>query len=159
MKRTFYFFLITVSINSSAQSVSSSGAVFYLNPLETKIDPSLRSGVYIGPHIMGDSVTEKRNVFESKYIFYKKSGGAYPSEEKVVLKPSIYKALIKIDKEFTKRIEEKPPLAADYKKRMTTLYDIGIKLVRYQTDKVEKEVRSLKSADDLESYFLSLQFK
>lgn len=152
-----------VGTYANAQSVVVEGGNnFYLNPLGfDKSANNAKRGFYIGPHEMGDTITVKKNEFEKAYVFYKKGSGAYATEEKVITKTSIYNAINKVDKELTKQYAAEPSLVkkALLKNRLARVYDMGIKLSKYETRDFEKFIRQKKNVADIEETLMGLKFK
>lgn len=114
----------------------------------------------MGPHILGDSVTSLLNNFEREYVYFKPTYGAYAVEEKVIAKRIIYKKVHDFDKYIIKSYESDPTLAnkAAVTTRLVAVINIGIKLLNFDTNQVEKDIKKLEPAE-FEKYLLGLQFR
>jgi hypothetical protein len=160
--KIFSFLLFTfVSFSSLSQNIHNNigDGIIYLKPMSSASPSNLKKGSYVGPHLLGDSITYLLNNFEKQYVYYKTSSGAYPTEEKVILKTNIYKKVHEFDnfitKSYTYNLDTKKEAIA----RLTKVISIGVKLLYYDTRQLEKEVKKLKLPTDFERYLNELQFK
>lgn len=152
------FFLIPTVVNGQAVVSDGAGGI-YLNKNESTSSNDKKKGFYVGPHILGDSITLLINAFENKYVYFQETGGAYNTEEKIVNKPNIYKAVNKVRKHYEKSFKKgKVNLNMAYFK-LNKVYRLGIRLWDYQTYKVEKEIKQLKTVEEIENYLFALKFK
>lgn len=135
------------------------GGAIYLNKNEADIDNSLKRGYYVGPHILGDTITMLLNKFENDYSYYKESGGAYSTEEKIVLKAPIYKAVKKVNKYYEKGVKKNKLAEASSYESMKRVLNIAIKLRNYDTRTVEAGLGKLKTVKEIEDYLYSLKFR
>lgn len=164
MKR-FYFLLILTSIISCSvhsqnmYSDSGGGGVLYLKPMSPDSPAYAKRGSFVGPHLLGDSVTSLLNTFEKSYVYYKSSSGAYPVEEMVVLKKSIYKKIHEFDNFISKSYTHKLISKEEAAKRLMKVTNIGIKLMSFDTRQLEKEVKRLNVPTDFERYLGELKFR
>jgi hypothetical protein len=163
MKLLLYLSLIVFASsytqNISAQAVANDASgVMYLFPNEVRSNNSFRRGVFAGQHIFGDTITYKMNEFEKKYVYFKPGNGAYAVEEKIILKPQIYKSIKKLDTFFEKEFSEGRMSVVVASDRFTKVLDVGLKLINFQTVQVEKDIKKLKDPLALEKYLLSLKF-
>lgn len=144
-----------------AQNVFYSGGseIFYLNPLDDGVPANVKKGSYVTPHVLGDSITRLFNELESKYVYYKKSSGAYPVEEKVVLKRNIYAGIYDFNKFLLKSLDRKLISEKEAAARLTKVLKIGIKMAGYDTSGVEKDLKSIKIPTEFENYLLRIRFK
>lgn len=151
------FFLFTLI--SMAQAVADFGTTTYLYKNESDIAAGKKTGYYVGPHILGDTITMLLNKFESEYVYFEESGGAYSVEEKKFLKPEIYKAVSRINKYYEKGVKKNKITEKDAYEKLKGILMVGIKLKGYQTSEVEKQLASIKELSDQEQYLLSLQYR
>lgn len=161
MKIGFIITLLIVSVNCAAQNLYSGGAgsgVIYLKPLSGASPSNLKRGSYVGPHLLGDSVTSLLNNFERQYVYFKQTYGAYAVEEKVIMKPGIYKKIHDFDKYIVRTYVSDPSAKQEVTVRLVTVINIGIKLLNFDTNQVEKEIKKLEPLD-FEKYMLGLQFR
>jgi hypothetical protein len=158
-------YLVLFLISSSAcvaQNIYSNGGgsgVIFLKPLSEASPANMKRGSYVGPHVLGDSVTFLLNNFEKLYVYYKTSSGAYPVEEKVVLKRNIYKKVHDFDSFISKSYQANLVNGQEATGRLKKVLNIGIKLMSYDTNLLEKEVKKIDLPTDFERYLLELQFK
>jgi hypothetical protein len=158
----FVILIILVFLSSSvyAQAVASDAGVVFLYPNETNATlTNVRRGAYAGTHAFGEDIANKLDEFEKNYVYYKKSQGAYATEEKIVLKQPIYKAIKKMDKFYTKKALQEPQSFSEVTTKYSTLLDIGNKLMKYNTTQVEAKLKKMKDPLEIEKYFLSLSFR
>lgn len=161
MKINFIIILLIISGNCAAQNLYSGGAgsgVIYLKPLSGASPANLKRGSYVGPHILGDSVTNLLNNLEKEYVYFKPTYGAYAVEEKVIMKRTIYKKVHDFDKYITKTFVDDPSAKQEVTTRLVSVINIGIKLLNFDTNQVEKDIKKLEPAD-FEKYLLGLQFR
>lgn len=153
--------VLLVTVSASAQNVFSSGgggAMVYLKPMKSGPPPDLKRGSFVGVHILGDTISQLLNTFEKTYVYYKQSSGAYPVEEKVVLKTPLYKKVRSFNEFITKLHTEGSLPRNEAASRLTKALTIGIKLMNYETKQVEKDVKKLTDPVDFENYLNSLVF-
>jgi hypothetical protein len=162
MRILYFVFLLISSYACVAQNIYSNGGgsgVIFLKPLNEASPANLKRGSYVGPHILGDSVTYLLNNFEKLYVYYKTSSGAYPVEEKVVLKRNIYKKVHEFESFMSKSYQLNLVNGQEAVVRVKKVLTIGIKLMSYDTGQLEKEVKKIDLPTDFEQYLLGLQFK
>ena len=120
---------------------------------------SKKRGYYVGPHVLGDTITMLLNKFEMDFVYYESGDGAYSVEEKKIIKPVLYKSIKKLVKQYTKDVK-KGNVAGDLAySRLKLIIQRGIRLKNYDTFKVENELNAIKSVEELEEYILKLKFK
>jgi hypothetical protein len=161
MRLNFIIALLIISGSGAAQNLYSGGAgsgVIYLKPLSGTSPSNLKRGSYVGPHILGDSVTSLLNNFEREYVYYKPTYGAYAVEEKVIMKHTIYKKVHDFDKYIIKAYLSDPSAKQEVTTRLVAVINRGIKLLNFDTNQVEKEIKKLEPPD-FEKYLLGLQFR
>ena len=153
-------FLITIGVACKAQNfVSNSGGIIILNQSETAVPgDKFEKGKYIGPHVFGEEATEIRDDFEKAYVYYTETTGAYATEVKHVVKPVVYKSLIKYEKRLLKAVQkgEVDPIAAQ--QNFLDVFEIGVKLINYDTQKLESELQNIKKYDEVERYIRKIKF-
>lgn len=161
-------FLITTSIifvsftSFSQQNLYSGGAngtVLYLKPMSNSVSPNLRRGSYVGMHILGDTISAQLNIFEKKYVYFKMSSGAYPVDERVVLKRNLYKKIKEFEEFIVKSYSSKLISRYTAQIRLDQVLSIGIRLLNYDTRQVEREVKKIKTPTEFEKYILNLKFE
>lgn len=160
MKLIGFLILLFFSQALVAQNIYHEGNsnIFYLKPMGTSAPADMKRGSYVGPHIFGDSVTYLMNEFERSYVYFKTSSGAYPVEEKVVLKRNIYKKVHEFEDFITKSFTHGLVTPEDGAKRLNRILKVGIKLMSYETRQVEMDVKKIKVPTEFEKYLLNLRF-
>ncbi len=134
--------------------------IFYLNTLdESDRRNTLKRGSYVGPHVLGDSITRLMNEFESEFVFYRNTGGAYPVEEKMVIKRPIYKGVHDFEKYLRELLKNKSVNEADAAVRLTRILKVSIKLVDYNTQELEKILKKTKDPLFFEQCILKIRFR
>jgi hypothetical protein len=161
MKILIFLLVSSFSIECFSQNIHNNigDGIIYLKPLSSASPSSLNRGSYVGPHLLGDTITDLLNNFEKQYVYYKTSSGAYPVEEKVVLKNNIYKKVHEFDNFITKSYTYNLDTKKEATTRLAHVISIGIKLLSYDTRQLEKEIKKLKLPTDFERYLNELQFK
>jgi len=154
MKSVFFvLFLVSTAINSYGQSIASDNGVLFLYPNENEsARSSNRRGSYIGTHPLGESVAEKLNKFESEYTYYLKSSGAYATEEKITLKKPIYNAVKKVEKFYLKKVLKAEITNEIAAATFNLVLDNAIKLIKFQTIKVESDLKKLDNPEEIIVY-------
>lgn len=156
------FFLLFSFATLSAQNVATttSSGIVYLYPNEAEVDVNkYKRGSYAGPHILGEEIDKQLNLFEQNFVYYKKGDGAYAVEEKHVLKPNIYKAVNRVVKQYTKQFKKGKVSAEEAEAAISSALEVGNKLIRFQTEKVEYDLEKVKSVDYIEKYLENIQFR
>jgi hypothetical protein len=149
---------INFNVDAQVSNVSESNGIVFLNKNSASDVSGLKRGGYVGPHILGDTVTILMNVFESKYTYYVAGSGAYASDIKKVLKPNIYKSIKSINKFYEKGVKKNKIEDDVAKARMKDVLDIAIKLYGYETSALEGKLKDLKSANQKEAYLKKIVF-
>ncbi len=160
MKKNCILFLIFISSNGIAQNIYSSGAgsgVMLLKPINETSPRNLKRGSYIGPHVLGDSVTMAINNFEKEYVYFKPTSGAYAVEEKIIVKQNIYKKVHDFDRYIVKSFQSDFSSKQELTNRLLTVINVGTKLLNFDTQQVEREIKKLGPVE-FEKYLLNLQF-
>ena len=151
--------LIIGSFTTYAQAVANTGGITYLYKNEGTIKEPEKKGYYIGPHVLGDTITMLMNKFESEYVYYESTVGAYSTEEKKIFKPFLYQSIKKINKKYEKDIKKDRIDVVTAYERMKKILKMAIKLKNYQTQEVERTLKTLKSAEEKEAFLMSLKFR
>jgi RecG-like helicase len=151
-----YIVLIVVSLIpfiSKSQSVASDDGVLYLYPNNSEdAKYSNRRGSYVALHPLGAEVTQEMNKFEYEYVYYVKSTGAYAVEEKIILKKPIYSAVKKVEKYYLYKTSKKEFTQQQSEKEFSEILVKAIKLAKYQTIKVETDLKKIKNPEDIINY-------
>jgi len=159
MKFLFFVILFVSHSWASAQNLySSGGGVIYLKPLSAASPANLKRGSYVGPHVLGDSVTHLLNNFEREYVYFKPTPGGYAVEEKVTLKRNIYKNTHDFDKYISQAYEVNLLSKEEATLRLGNVINTGIKLLNFDTNQLEKDIKKLGPLD-FEKYLANLQFR
>ena len=157
------FFILTfyslITFYTQAQSIVSDRAgIMYLYPNESREGANFRRGVYVGPHELGDTIASKLNEVEKRFIYFKPGFGAYAVEEKITLKSQVYKSTKKIDSYITKLFLSGKISRDEASTRLQRVLDVVIKLINYDTNQVERDLKKLKSPESAEEYLIRLKF-
>jgi len=151
--------LIFLTATVFGQAQATTGGVTYLNKNENDSDADYKKrGYYVGPHILGDTITMLMNKFENDYVFYEETEGAYSVEEKVILKPYLYNSVKKIERKYRKGVKKgkiKPDVAYS---KLKLLLKRAIRMKTYNTKEVESTLKKLRKPEEKEEYLLSLKF-
>lgn len=155
--------LIIIFILSAAvvqgQNIMSGGAgdgVVYLKPLGSESPAGLKRGSYVGPHLLGDTITQLLNAFEREYVYYKKTSGAYPVEEMVINKRHIYKTVHQLDDYFKDGIQKGEVTITEAYSRYKKILEIGLRLKEFETTQLEKDLKKIKTPQEKEKFLLGL---
>lgn len=159
MKLVLLVFWILMSLSAMAQNITSGGAgdgVFYLKPMDSSAPSGLMRGSFVGPHLLGDTITYLFNEFEKEYVFYKKTSGAYPVEEMVIQKRQIYKSVHQLDDYFKKILLDGSITKPEAVSRFRKILEIGLKLSRFETAQFEKDLKKIRDPEEKEEFFQKL---
>lgn len=161
MKTKYLIIVLLIGYGScQGQNIYSNGGngVIYLRPLSSASPANLKRGSYVGPHVLGDSVTHLLNNFEREYVYFKPTSGGYAVEEKVTLKRNIYKNIHDFDKYISQAYEVNLLSKEEATLRLGTVINTGIKLLNFDTNQLEKDIKKLGPLD-FEKYLTNLQFR
>lgn len=147
-----------ISYSQNLYSSGAGGAMLYLKPMKSEGPKGLKRGSYVGEHVLGDTVSQLLNTFEKTYVYYKKSSGAYPVEEKVVLKTPVYKKVKTFDSYITKKYQEDEIKSGEASSRLQKVLTTAIKLMNYDTKQVEKDIKKIAEPEDVEKYLNNIVF-
>lgn len=120
---------------------------------------NVKRGSYVGPHLLGDTLTDKLNDFEKKYVYYKQTYGGYPVEEKVILKKNIYKKIHDFNDFIVKSCSTGSMTPSEAAQRLAKILNIGIKLASFDTRQLEKDVKKLAEPEEFEKYLSRVRFR
>lgn len=155
----FLLFAFTALYAQNVATSTSSG-IIYLYPNESEVDVNnYKRGSYSGSHILGEEVDKQLNEFEQNFVYYKKGEGAYAVEEKHVLKPNIYKAVNRVVKHYTKQFKKGRVPAEEANEAIINALEVGNRLIKFRTEKVEYDLDRVKSVNYIEKYLENIQFK
>ncbi len=151
--------ILFMSIQGFGQAtVDNSGPMIMLYKNGDKAVKGDDRGYYVGPHVLGEDMTELINDFEATYTYYVESGGAYSTKQKRIEKPVIYKSIKRLIKHYNKVLKKSPESASTIDTNLTNVLEIGLKLMKVNSTVVETSLRSLKSPSEIEKYLLNLRF-
>jgi hypothetical protein len=162
MLMAFAGLLFLMPSQANAQAIANdSGGTLYLNPNDSDTGPSgFRRGAYVGPHELGEEVTNLLNSFEMKYTYYKPGGeGAYSTEERIVIKKPIYKAVKKLLDHYEKAYASGAMRQGEAATKATGLLQTGLKLLSFNTDTLEQQLKKAKKPADIEALFAKIKFQ
>ena len=156
MKKVFLIcFIVAAGFSANSQAIASnsgSGAV-YLNKNESGAGGSAKKrGYYVGPHVLGDTITALLNKFENYYVYYEESGGAYSVEEKIIIKPQIYKAVKRVNKYYEKGFDKGTVPRREAYASLKSVLTKSIKLRDYYTENVERDLKKMKDGKEIVEY-------
>jgi hypothetical protein len=77
----------------------------------------------------------------------------------VVLKKNIYKKVYEFEKFITENYKRNLITLQEAKARTKSVVSTGIKLMAYDTEQLEKDVKKIDLPTDFEKYLVTLQFK
>ncbi len=165
--RSFFLVLLllgSVGISSvSAQAIAAeSGGVLYLNSNggADEVSSSYRRGAYVGPHELGETVTDLLNKFEMKYTYYKPGNeGAYATEERIVTRKPIYKAVKKVVKHYEKEYKKDRVNQAYATAKVERVLNVALRLTTFYTEPLERKLKKLKDVEDIEEQLMKIKFK
>lgn len=156
-------FSLSLSVGTvfSQAMVSDSGSgVTYLNKNEgSKGLDDYKRGYYVGPHVLGDTITMLLNRFETDYVYYIPGDGAYAVTEKKIIKPIIYKAIKRVNKYYEKSVDKNKVSEAVAYGKMKMILNKGIRLRDYYTEKVEADLKKMKDPVAIEEYLSKIEFR
>lgn len=130
----------------------------YLKPMVGASPKGFKRGSFVGEHTLGDTISRKLDLFERTYVYFKNSGGAYSVEEKVILKNNIYKQVKRFDQFIKAGYSDNAIELANAQLRLNRVLDVSIKLMDYDTRKVEKDIKKLEPTQ-FEGYIANLKFE
>ena len=161
MRYTLILLFVSLGFSGSAQTFLSfdDHGVTYLFKNTVSNENYRKTGYYIGPHVLGDTITMLLNKFESEYVYFVESDGAYSIEEKKFLKPEIYKTVTKLNKHYEKELKKNRIDERDAYNKLNRILTIGIKLKYYQTVELESKLKQIKELIKKEDYLLAVKFK
>lgn len=154
---------LTCSLIGKAQfsetGVRTDGLI-YLNENQTAVGSSAtKRGYYVGPHVLGDTITMLLNKFENDYVYYEQGTGAYAVEEKKIIKPVIYKSVKKVSKYYEKKVDKGEITERNAYVRVKSILAKAIKIRNYYSEDVELDLKRIKKAADIEEYFDKIKFR
>ena len=159
--------LLTICVASYGQARFSgsseaygTGSVTYLNKSTTSIgEDATKRGYYVGPHVLGDTITMLLNRFENDFVYYEMGTGAYAVEEKKVIKPAIHKAIWRVNKYYEKKVDAGEITERNAYIRMKAVVAKGIRLKNYYTEDIENKLKKMKKAPEIEAYLDKIKFR
>jgi hypothetical protein len=152
--------LLTISLYANAQAVANvGGGMTYLYKNEASEKNYNKVGSYTRNHKLGDNITTLMDKFESEYVYYEESGGAYSVEEKKFIKPNIYLAVQRLDKYYVKAVRKDKISQEEANAIMAKVLSLAIKLKNYQTSEVEIDLEGEKDEEKITEYFMNIKFR
>ncbi len=160
MKFFVFACALLVSMMSFGQAQVCYSGVTYLNKNESRLGKdATKRGYYVGPHALGDTITMLLNRFENDYVYYEEGDGAYRVEEKKIVKPSLYRAIKKIEKHYSKSLKKNSVDESYAYSRLKLIIRKGITLMNYDTREFEEQLRKIKSIERTEEFILKVKVK
>ncbi|WP_436517506.1 hypothetical protein [Ekhidna sp. To15] len=145
---------------SGSSEAYGTGGVTYLNKSTTSLgEDATKRGYYVGPHVLGDTITMLLNRFENDFVYYEMGTGAYAVEEKKVIKPSLHKAIWRVNKYYEKKVDAGDITERNAYIRMKAVVSKGIKLKNYYTEDIEAKLKKMKKAPEIEAYLDKIKFR
>jgi hypothetical protein len=161
------FFLVMIvgvfvskTISFGQAFVSGSSGVLMLNPNagSTQLKTSLKRGAFIGPHFFGDSIAYKMNQLEQTYVYYQPGTGAYAVEQKIIIKPDIYKKIKSLERHYISLVKKNDALLEESTLKLSNNLKLALKLMNYDTKNVERDLKRIRKPAEIQSYFSKIRF-
>ena len=160
MRMLFVVFYLLLASTAFSQVQARYDGMVYLNKNENTLgEDAKKNGYYVGPHVLGDTITMLLNRFEKDFVYFETGDGAYGVEEKKIIKPDLYNAIKKIEKFYSKSLKKELVEETFAYSRLKLVLQRGIRLKNFDTSVVEKDLKRMKSVEDMENYILELKFK
>lgn len=154
-----YLFLCPQFAYSQAALINADGIIMLIpnqNPEDNR--KFLKRGSYDETsHLLGDSIRYKLNEFEKTYVYFESGNGAYPVEQRFVIKPELYKKIKSVDKALVKLAREKKLSINEAQTKLSFILSMSLKLVNYDTRQVEKDIKRLTKPEDVINYLLKIR--
>jgi hypothetical protein len=151
-------FLFPLALFGQGVATESGGTIMLFKNDGGSLDDKKR-GYYIGPHVLGDTITTLMNEFEKSYVYYQKSGNAYAVEEKMYEKKYIYLPVRKVIRRYNKLLKRDKINEKEAKANLKMILEKAIKMKNYNTSPIEDELKGMKKADEIVAYFQDIKFR
>lgn len=153
-------FIATIAFSQFSETGARADGIIYLNEQQTAEGSNAKKrGYYVGPHVLGDTITMLLNKFENDYVYFQETGGAYSVEEKKIIKPSIYRAIKRVNKHYEKTLAKGQITEGNAYARLKAVIYKGLELKNYYTSDVEKRLQKIKKPEEIERYLTSIKFR
>ncbi len=104
-------------------------------------------------HFLGDYIARKFHMLKKSYTYVEQATPTSPGEKIIVVKPSIYYALQKLNKYFKKQVKDGIMTEEEARQELNQYLDIAISIVVENTESLEDDLRKAKKPDEISKVF------
>ena len=104
-------------------------------------------------HPLGDYIARKFYMLKESYTYVERATPTSPGEKTIVVKPSIYYSLQKLNKYFKKQVKDGIMTEEEAIKELSQYLDIAISIVVENTESFENDLRKAKKPDEISKVF------
>ncbi|UCH13388.1 MAG: hypothetical protein JSV22_09750 [Bacteroidales bacterium] len=162
MKNILYIILLVVySVRTFAQEAASEGsksdsAKEYKYCFRYSVDENSLYNIEdeeLKSHPFGDYIARKFHMLKKSYTYVERATPTSPGEKIIVVKPSIYYALQKLNKYFKKQVKDGMMTEEEARQELNQYLDIAISIVVENTESLENDLRKAKKPDEISRVF------
>ena len=104
-------------------------------------------------HPFGDYIARKFHMLKKSYTYIERATPTSPGEKTIVVKPSIYYSLQKLNKYFKKQVKDGIMTEEEARQELNQYLDIAISIVVENTESLESDLRKAKKPDEISKVF------
>jgi len=107
----------------------------------------------LSEHFLGTNIARKFYLFKDTYTYIEAPSVTSPGEKMIVVKPSIYNSLLKLNKYYKKQVKHGLLTKEEASEKMDHYLDIALSVFIEDTDTFEDKLRKAKSPDEISDIF------
>lgn len=110
-------------------------------------------------HFLGVGIAKKFYLFKDTYTYIEQPSPTSPGEKTVVVKPSIYNSLLKLNRYYKKQVKKGEMSKEEASEKLNHYLDVALSVFIEDTDSLEDRLRKAKNPDELSDVFFTVVLK
>ncbi len=113
----------------------------------------------IGSHFLGDQMAIKYYRLQETYTYVEKGSVTNPGERTVIMKPTIYYSLKRLNSHYKKQLKKGEIDSSEAVEELGWYFDVGFAIYEQDTSELEKALKSAKKPDEIVQVFAHVVLK
>ncbi len=113
----------------------------------------------LSDHFLGVGIARKFYLLKDTYTYTEHPSPTSPGEKTIIIKPSIYNSLLKLNRYYKKQLKHGEISAEEASEKLNHYLDIALSVFIEDTDSFEDKLRKAKGPDEISNVFSMVVLK
>ena len=110
-------------------------------------------------HYLGVGIARKLHLLKDTYTYVEPPSPTSPGEKTVIVKPSIYNSLLKLNRYYKKQVKKGEMSVEEASEKLNHYLDVALSVFIEDTDTFEDKLRKAKGPDEISNVFSMVVLK